>query len=225
MYEILRDHLKGTSYADKLISAEPVINALRGRKTAVELERIRKAVEITDEIYKRTFDFIKVGMTEIEIGGAVLGLMPEAGIRRLLGAALPDPERGRGVPRAEVYLVVDDPEAYHRRALDAGARELVIEARESAAGVGLFADDGTLAAGLADRFAEAFGLSTVVFEAPDKASQFALLSHFGPNVLLANVRLEEVLRVETFRWGLHADSFDPSEGGGGSAQCEDGRDR
>ncbi|MCB0009465.1 MAG: VOC family protein, partial [Anaerolineales bacterium] len=32
------------------------------------------------------------GMTEFALpGGAVLGLMPIAGIRRLLGAALPDP--------------------------------------------------------------------------------------------------------------------------------------
>lgn len=63
-------------------------------------------------------------MTEFEIGGAVLGLMPEAGIKRLLGDGLPDPGRARGVPRAEIYLVVDDPAAYHARALAAGAREL-----------------------------------------------------------------------------------------------------
>jgi Xaa-Pro aminopeptidase len=68
MYEILCEHLKDTPYADRLVSAEPIINALRGRKTPTELERIRKAVEITDEIYNKTFDFIKVGMTEIEIG-------------------------------------------------------------------------------------------------------------------------------------------------------------
>ena len=68
MYEILCDYLKDTPYADRLVSAESIINAMRGRKTQEELERIRKAVEITDEIYKKTFDFIKVGMTEIEIG-------------------------------------------------------------------------------------------------------------------------------------------------------------
>src|SRR6266705_2172164 len=61
--EILRDYLKGTQYADCLVSAEPIVNALRGRKTSAELERIRKAVEITNEIYKKTFDFIKIGMT------------------------------------------------------------------------------------------------------------------------------------------------------------------
>jgi catechol 2,3-dioxygenase-like lactoylglutathione lyase family enzyme len=65
------------------------------------------------------------GMTEFTLpGGAILGLMPESGIRRLLGAALPDPADARGTPRSEVYLVVDDPASYHRRALDAGAREL-----------------------------------------------------------------------------------------------------
>jgi Xaa-Pro aminopeptidase len=68
MYEILREHLRDTLYADRLVSAEPIINALRGRKTPAELERIRRAVEITDEIYKKTFDFIRLGMTEIEIG-------------------------------------------------------------------------------------------------------------------------------------------------------------
>ena len=68
MYEFLKEYLADTPYAERLVSAEPVINALRGRKTPAELARIRKAVEITDEIYKKTFAFIKVGMTEIEIG-------------------------------------------------------------------------------------------------------------------------------------------------------------
>jgi Xaa-Pro aminopeptidase len=68
MYEILCDYLRETLYAERLISAEPIINAMRGRKTPDELGRIHKAIEITDEIYKKTFDFIKVGMTEIEIG-------------------------------------------------------------------------------------------------------------------------------------------------------------
>jgi phosphosulfolactate synthase len=91
--------------------------------------------------------------------------------------------------------------------LAAGAAELVIEARESAAGVGLFAPDGTFNARLADRFAAAFGLERVLFEAPTKPSQFALLDHFGPEVRLCNVRLEELLRVEIYRRGLHSDAF------------------
>ncbi len=64
------------------------------------------------------------GMTEFPLDGAVLGLMPEAGIRRLLGDALPDPAQARGVPRVELYLTVSDPAALHARALAAGAVEL-----------------------------------------------------------------------------------------------------
>lgn len=65
------------------------------------------------------------GMTEFTLGhDAVLGLMPERGIRRLLGEVLPDPARAGGVPRAEVYLVVPPAEDFHARALAAGAVEL-----------------------------------------------------------------------------------------------------
>jgi phosphosulfolactate synthase len=94
-----------------------------------------------------------------------------------------------------------------RRWLDAGALELVVEARESAKGVGLFDEAGNFSSALADRFAGAFGLETVTFEAPTKPSQFALLDHFGPQVRLCNVRLEELLRVEIYRRGLHSDAF------------------
>ncbi|HEU5157526.1 MAG TPA: VOC family protein [Streptosporangiaceae bacterium] len=72
------------------------------------------------------------GMTEFSLGsGAVLGLMPEAGIRALLGPALPDPAAARGHPRAELYLTVDDPAAFHGRALAAGAVELSPLSRRS----------------------------------------------------------------------------------------------
>ena len=80
MYELLRDYLSGTPYADRLISSEPFLNALRGRKTPDELARIQRAVEITDEIFQKTFAFIKVGMTEIEVGEYMHMLAREYGV-------------------------------------------------------------------------------------------------------------------------------------------------
>ena len=63
-------------------------------------------------------------MTEFQLSkDATLGLMPETGAVRLLGSAH-DPARAHGAPRAELYLVVQDPAAYHARALAAGAKEL-----------------------------------------------------------------------------------------------------
>ena len=93
------------------------------------------------------------------------------------------------------------------RWLDAGAVQLVIEARESACGVGLFDGKGRFERAHADLLAAAFGLEFVTFEAPTKASQFALIDHFGGSVGLCNVRLEELLRVEIYRRGLHSDAF------------------
>lgn len=80
MHEILCEYLADTPYAERLVSAEPVISALRGRKTPTEQARIRRAIEITDEIYSKTFDFIKVGMTEIEIGEYMQRLANEYGV-------------------------------------------------------------------------------------------------------------------------------------------------
>ena len=91
--------------------------------------------------------------------------------------------------------------------LDAGAKSIVVEARESAQDVGLFGGKGEFDAKSADRFAKAFGLEIAVFEAPNKPSQFALLNHFGQEVHLSNVRIEELLRVEIYRRGLHSDAF------------------
>lgn len=63
------------------------------------------------------------GMTEFAIApSTVIGLMPEDNIARLLGLAAGDfPHSGI---RGELYLIVEDPAACHRRALEAGAREL-----------------------------------------------------------------------------------------------------
>ena len=94
-----------------------------------------------------------------------------------------------------------------REWLDAGALRIVVEGRESAQDVGLFDEKGQLQPKFAEKFIEAFGMERAVFEAPNKPSQFALLNHFGPKVHLSNVRIEELLRVEIYRRGLHSDAF------------------
>ena len=36
--------------------------------------------------------------------------MPEAGIKKLLGEKIEDPDKLNGTPRAELYLLVDEPQ-------------------------------------------------------------------------------------------------------------------
>jgi catechol 2,3-dioxygenase-like lactoylglutathione lyase family enzyme len=79
------------------------------------------------------------GMTEFTLNtGAKLGIMPETGIKRLLGDSLPAIAAGI---RAELYLLVDDAAAYHTRALSCGAVELSqIEERDWGHSVAYSAD-------------------------------------------------------------------------------------
>jgi len=67
MYQVLTGFLEGTPFLDRLISAEKLIGSLRGVKTSHEIDRIRKAVATTEEIYASTFEFIQPGMTERQI--------------------------------------------------------------------------------------------------------------------------------------------------------------
>jgi len=67
LYQVLMGYLKDAGFADKVISASEVISALRGRKTPLEIDRVKTAIQTTAEIYNQTFDFIQPGMSEIEI--------------------------------------------------------------------------------------------------------------------------------------------------------------
>lgn len=85
--------------------------------------------ERSTQFYKKVFNLepsLNVpGMTEFILGnGCILGIMPEQGIKNLLGDNIESPSLANGIPRSELYLIVDKPEEYHARALSLGAREL-----------------------------------------------------------------------------------------------------
>ncbi|MCE3258829.1 MAG: putative lactoylglutathione lyase [Bacteroidetes bacterium] len=65
------------------------------------------------------------GMTEFELGGDVLlGLMPEKSISKILEGKTPSPETGNGIPRCELYLIVEDVNIAYQRAISSGAKEV-----------------------------------------------------------------------------------------------------
>ncbi len=67
MFRILKGYLSEALMDDRLVSAEELVSKLRGRKTISEVERIRKAVKITESIYDEMREKVRVGMTELEI--------------------------------------------------------------------------------------------------------------------------------------------------------------
>jgi uncharacterized glyoxalase superfamily protein PhnB len=65
------------------------------------------------------------GMTEFKLSDShVLGLMPESGILRLLQNKIQDPKTARGIPRAELYFSVENPDDMLVKSLTAGAKLL-----------------------------------------------------------------------------------------------------
>ncbi len=67
MYRLLSRMLATTPYGARLISAEQVIGALRGRKTASELALIRTAVSRTEEAFSLLTERLHPGVTDLEI--------------------------------------------------------------------------------------------------------------------------------------------------------------
>lgn len=82
MHRTLVRFFDGTPWEQRLVSAEEVIRAVRGRKTPGEVRRLRAAIQTTQEIFERTFDFVEPGMSETQISDFMhtqiekLGLQP-----------------------------------------------------------------------------------------------------------------------------------------------------
>jgi Xaa-Pro aminopeptidase len=67
MFLLLNDYLSETPYADRLVGADRIIEALRGRKTNGEVKRIRQAIDTSLQILESVGGFAKPGVTEIEV--------------------------------------------------------------------------------------------------------------------------------------------------------------
>lgn len=93
--------------------------------------------------------------------------------------------------------------------LAAGAGEVIIEARESGMGVGIYDDHGNVRQDEMTAIIDALGhhRSSVIWEAPNPKQQAALIRRCGPNVNLGNVKPNDVLGLEAMRCGLRFDTF------------------
>ncbi len=77
---ILTDMLKGTPYLDRLTSAGDIIAALRGRKSAEELDLIGKAIAVTEEIFSRVTGELRTGLSERDVAELITGEVERRGL-------------------------------------------------------------------------------------------------------------------------------------------------
>lgn len=98
----------------------------------MEIQRTLVILYVTDqkriaafyaEVLERTAVLDVPGMTEFLLNdGCKLGLMPDSGIAKIVSGPLPHPSKGTGIPRCELYLMVDDVDVAFARSIPAGAQ-------------------------------------------------------------------------------------------------------
>jgi len=71
MYLTLLKALAGTPYADRLESSQPVVAAVRGRKSATERARIRAACDDTVAIFERLTPRLRAGRSEKQVAAMI----------------------------------------------------------------------------------------------------------------------------------------------------------
>jgi phosphosulfolactate synthase len=93
-----------------------------------------------------------------------------------------------------------------REELAAGAWKVIAEGRESGT-AGIFRPSGEVREGLIQEIVHDIDPAQILFDAPRKDQQVWFVRHYGPNVNLSNVPVDEVLALETLRLGLRSDTM------------------
>ncbi len=90
---------------------------------------------------------------------------------------------------------------------DAGASMVIIEARESGQGIGIYDEKGNVCQTKLATLQANLPINKVIWEAPQKSQQAILINHFGSEVNLGNIPPSETLALEALRLGLRSDTW------------------
>jgi Xaa-Pro aminopeptidase len=107
MWLNLMDLMARTPYHTCLVSSGPLMDALRSRKSGAELERMRRAIAITEELFAMVGPFLRPGRTEREVAEMLHAEVTRRGLKTAwqwdacpMVNAGPTSEAGHGGPTA-----------------------------------------------------------------------------------------------------------------------------
>jgi len=152
----------------------------------------------------------ELGFSAIEISDGTISIPPETRRQAISKAAdmglIVLSEVGKKDPSEN--LSPDDVANQIKLDLAAGVQKVILEARESGKGIGIYNDKGEIKKDLfAKLIAKIPDLDSVIWEAPLKQQQQELILAFGPNVNLGNIPPGEILALESLRVGLRGDTL------------------
>jgi phosphosulfolactate synthase len=93
--------------------------------------------------------------------------------------------------------------------LAVGANKVIMEARESGRGIGIYDENGLVREDEMNALVKCLGDygPNIIWEAPMQRQQAALIMRCGPNVNFGNVKPSDVLGLEALRCGLRFETF------------------
>jgi Xaa-Pro aminopeptidase len=80
LWRVLQDTFADTPHADRFVSSEAIVNALRGRKSPAEVERIRGATRATEEIFDVVTAALRPDLSELEVAGLMHAEIEQRGL-------------------------------------------------------------------------------------------------------------------------------------------------
>ena len=91
----------------------------------------QKSTDFYQKVLRKQADLNAPGMTEFIINDfCKLGLMPNDGIAKIITPSLPHPDLGNGIPRCELYFIVENLQEEYKNIKNLGAKIISeIEAR------------------------------------------------------------------------------------------------
>ncbi|MCL4534990.1 MAG: phosphosulfolactate synthase [Bacteroidetes bacterium] len=115
-------------------------------------------------------------------------------------------EVGKKDPKEEIAIAKMQEEIASD--LEMGVFKVIVEARESGHGVGIFDASGNVEVSELDQIISGVkDVNDIIWEAPLKNQQLYLILRFGVNVNLGNVPPDDILALEALRNGLRGDTL------------------
>ncbi len=114
-------------------------------------------------------------------------------------------EVGKKDPKLDHKLSIHERLMQIQTDLRNGANYVIIEAREAGKNIGIYDADGNIIENELQELAKG-GTDRLIFEAPLKSQQVALIRQFGVGINLGNIASNEVTALETLRRGLRGDT-------------------
>lgn len=149
------------------------------------------------------FNTIEVSDGTIEMDAATRGdivkLAKDAGFKVLTEVGKKDPKDAITTTTMHEQIAAD---------LAQGADKVIVEARESGHGVGIFDSSGDVQTEMVEEILGGINnVEDLIWEAPIKSQQQWLILEFGPNVNLGNIPPEDILALEALRCGMRGDTL------------------